>query len=267
MDAAGHTGHSRPRPTRRPHRHDSALSDLFRDLRRRPERPAPRDRHRVGVGRHGTDHGQLTIDPAMEFLVTMTTHVPTGTSDAAVEEVRTREAPHSRELAAQGHLLRLWRPPVAPGERRPTPLFAAADPAALETVLRSMPLRVWRTDEAVPLSPHPNDPGRQITGGTPRPEGNEFFTTITISIPALTPGDLVDEVEAREAESARDLADRGRLLRLWGLPGEHRTLGLWRAGNAEEMGTIVESLPLRPWAQVETVALAPHPSDPGQTHP
>src|SRR3984957_16659192 len=211
MDAAGHTGHSRPRPTRRPHRHDSALSDLFRDLRRRPERPAPRNRHRVGVGRHGTDHGQLTIDPAMEFLVTMTTHVPSGTSDAAVEEVRTREAAHSQGLAAQGHLLRLWRPPLAPGEWRTIGLFEADDRTALETVLLSMPLRVWRTDEAVPLSPHDNDPGHQIPLGTFRPERTEFFITLTISIPAGTPRDLVDVVDAREADRTRELADQGRL--------------------------------------------------------
>jgi muconolactone delta-isomerase len=150
----------------------------------------------------------------MEFLVTMTTHVPAGTSDAAVEEVRTREAAHSQELAAQGHLLRLWRPPLAPGEWRTIGLFNADDRAALETVLRSMPLRIWRADEAIPLSPHPNDPGRQTAGSTPRPDGNEFFTTIAISIPARTPSDLVDEVDAREADLARDLAERGRLLRL-----------------------------------------------------
>ena len=51
----------------------------------------------------------------MEYLVTMTTHVPDRTSDAAVQEIRTREAAHSRELAAQGHLLRLWRPPLQSG--------------------------------------------------------------------------------------------------------------------------------------------------------
>jgi muconolactone delta-isomerase len=203
----------------------------------------------------------------MEFLVTMTTHVPAGTSDAAVEEVRTREAARSQELAAQGHLLRLWRPPLAPGEWRTIGLFEADDRTALEAVLLSMPLRVWRTDEAVPLSPHPNDPGRQVPQSTSGPEGNEFFTTLTISIPERTPSDLVEEVDAREADQARELAEQGRLLRLWRLPGEHRTLGLWRAGNAEEMGTIVASLPLRPWTQVETVQLAPHPSDPGRTHP
>jgi muconolactone delta-isomerase len=201
----------------------------------------------------------------MEFLVTMTTHVPAGTPDAAVEEVRTREAAHSKELAAQGHLLRLWRPPLAPGEWRTLGLFVADDQTSLDTVLLSMPLHVWRTDEAVPLSPHPNDPGPQVPEGASRAEGIEFFTTFTISIPARTPSNLVDEVDAREADRAHELADQGRLVRLWELPGEHRTLGLWRAASAEEMSTIAASLPLRPWAQVETVQLDPHPNDPRQT--
>ena len=94
----------------------------------------------------------------MEYLVTMTTHVPTGTSEQAVDDVRTREAERSRELAAAGRLLRLWRPPLQPGEWRTLGLFAADDSAQLEAALASMPLRVWRTDEVTPLSPHPNDP-------------------------------------------------------------------------------------------------------------
>ncbi|MGC0316482.1 muconolactone Delta-isomerase family protein [Kitasatospora acidiphila] len=94
----------------------------------------------------------------MEYLVTMTTRVPDGTSEQAVEEIRAREAARARELAAQGHLLRLWRPPLQPGEWRTLGLFAADDSGQLEDVLASMPLRVWRTDEVTPLSPHPNDP-------------------------------------------------------------------------------------------------------------
>jgi len=35
----------------------------------------------------------------MEYLVTMTTHVPDGTADQAVADVRAREAARSRELA------------------------------------------------------------------------------------------------------------------------------------------------------------------------
>jgi muconolactone D-isomerase len=94
----------------------------------------------------------------MEFLVTMTTEVPEATAETEVEDVRTREAARSRELAAEGHLLRLWRPPLKPGEWRTIGLFAADDHAQLEEVLASMPLHVWRTDQVTPLSPHPNDP-------------------------------------------------------------------------------------------------------------
>jgi muconolactone delta-isomerase len=39
----------------------------------------------------------------------------------------------------------------------------------LEEVLASMPLRVWRTEEVTPLSPHPNDPARQA--GSPGSAG------------------------------------------------------------------------------------------------
>ena len=159
----------------------------------------------------------------MEYLVTMTTHVPDGTPDQAVDDIRAREAARSRELAAAGHLVRLWRPPLRPGEWRSLGLFAAADAGQLEEVLASMPLRVWRSDEVTPLAPHPNDPGPPPAGSASGPEGTEFFTTFTVSIPTGTPSDLVEEVDAREADRARELADRSRLLRLWGLPGEHRT--------------------------------------------
>ena len=103
----------------------------------------------------------------MEYLVTMTTLVPHGTTDQTVEEVRSREAARSRELAAQGHLLRLWRPPLRPGEWRTLGLFSAADAVELEDVLASMPLRVWRSDQVGPgPSVHPNDP--PVAGrGTP----------------------------------------------------------------------------------------------------
>lgn len=198
----------------------------------------------------------------MEFLVTMTTHVPDGTPDAAVEDIRAREAAHSLELASEGHLLRLWRPPVQPGEWRTLGLFSAADRADLESVLVSMPLRVWRTDEVAELSPHPNDPGRQ-TEKRASAGGSEFLTTFTITVPPGTPTAVADATRAEEADRARELAAQGKLERLWTLSGEGRTLGLWRAGAAEEMEAILDSLPLREWSDVETTKLAPHPSDPG----
>src|SRR5260370_33864311 len=95
----------------------------------------------------------------MEFLVDMVTMVPDGTTAAEVEAIRIREAARSRELAAQGHLLRLWRPPLDAGEWRTWGLFQAADATELERVLSSMPLRVWRHDTVTPLTAHPSGPG------------------------------------------------------------------------------------------------------------
>ena len=45
----------------------------------------------------------------MDFLVDMTTRVPRGTSPEALDDIRARESVRARELATEGHLLRLWR--------------------------------------------------------------------------------------------------------------------------------------------------------------
>ena len=193
----------------------------------------------------------------MEYLVTMTTHVPEGTPEQTVEDVRAREAARSRELAAQGHLLRLWRPPLRPGQWRTLGLFAAVGGAQLEEVLASMPLRVWRTDQVTPLSTHPNDPA--LPAGTSAPE---FLTTFTITVPESTPGQEVADIEAREAQRAKQLAGQGHLRRLWTLPGHGHALGLWQASGPAEMQAMLRSLPLDPWMTVQTTPLSPHPSDP-----
>ena len=156
----------------------------------------------------------------MEYLVTMTTHVPDGTPAQAVDEIRTREAARSRELAAQGHLLRLWRPPLQPGEWRTLGLFAAEDDGQLEEVLASMPLRVWRRDEVTPLSPHPNDPKNPALAAAKGVDGStEFLTTFTISVPPGTPRQAVEDTDAREAAARPGTGRTGTPAAAVGLPG------------------------------------------------
>ena len=204
----------------------------------------------------------------MEFLVTMTTHVPEGTPNGDVQDVRSREAAHSGQLAAQGSLLRLWRPPLQPGEWRSLGLFAADDSDSLEAVLASMPLRIWRRDEVTPLQPHPNDPGGPSgKPGAPAPETgrSEFLTTFTVAIPPDVTAETVDAFTQAEADRTRELAGEGYLKRLWTLPGQGRALGLWQAPDSVGLSTVLQSLPLSPWLSVETVPLSQHPSDPALT--
>jgi muconolactone delta-isomerase len=196
----------------------------------------------------------------VEYLVTMTTHVPDGTPEQEVADVRAREAAHSAELIAQGNLLRLWRPPLEPGEWRTLGLFAAADEDQLEHVLAGMPLRIWRSDQVAPLSPHPNDP--DIAGSADAPE---FLISMTITVPAGTPDPVVEQTNKREADRADELARQGHLLRLWAQPagpGQAQTLGLWSAATTAQMQEIVTALPLHDWMAEQTTLLSPHPSDP-----
>lgn len=196
----------------------------------------------------------------MEYFVDMTTHVPAGTPDETVDDIRARESARARELAADGRLLRLWRPPLAPGEWRTFGLFTAGNDRELDETLSSMPLHVWRTDVVTPLSPHPNDP-HNPRGAEPA----EFLTMLTITVPDGTPDQAVDDRKAREAIRAGQLAEEGRLVRLWtppNQPGQWRTLGVWSAGDSAGLTATLESLPLYAWMSIETTPLSPHPNDP-----
>jgi muconolactone delta-isomerase len=199
----------------------------------------------------------------MEYLVTMTTLVPEGTPEEQVQEIRGREAARARDLAAQGYLLRLWRPPLEPGEWRTLGLFAAADEVELEDVLASMPLRVWRSDQVAPLSAHPNDPpvAREA-------HATEFLTMFEVVFPESASEQEVADIKAREADRTRELAEQGNLLRLWMLPptpGTWRALGLWQATSENELQTMVNSLPMDKWMTTETTPLTEHPSDPASS--
>jgi muconolactone delta-isomerase len=196
----------------------------------------------------------------MEFLVTMTTRVPDGTPEMDVEEIRSREAANSRKLAIEGHMLRLWRPPLGPEEWRSIGLFAADDADELEAILAGMPLRIWRTDEVTPLGVHPNDPPVRRSSRAP-----EFLVHFHTVVPAGTPDQAVKDRFAQEAERAHELAGEGHLQRLWALPaepGEWRSVSLWQARDAADMQAVLKSLPLDRWMDVETTPLTQHPNDP-----
>jgi muconolactone delta-isomerase len=196
----------------------------------------------------------------VEFLVTMTTDVPAGTPEETIDAVEGREVTRSRELAASGNLRRLWRPSLTPGEWRTIGLFAADDADELESLLASMPLRVWRTDEVAPLTPHPSDPALPGTG-----TGQEFLITMTVAVPEGTSTGVVDDTMKREAERARELVRHGHLQRLWAMPtmtSDRRALGLWNASDAAEMNSLMESPPLYAWMTLAITPVTAHPSDP-----
>jgi muconolactone D-isomerase len=90
----------------------------------------------------------------------------------------------------------------------------------------------------------------------------EFLITIEITEP---PADGRTELVNSEAARARELAAQGHLVKLWRIQGRWANAGIWSAQDAEELRSVLDSLPMRPWMTVTVNALEPHPNDPGRT--
>jgi muconolactone D-isomerase len=94
----------------------------------------------------------------MDFLVEFEINVPEGTPESEVTAREEAESAAAAKLVAQGHLVRLWKRQVAPGESRPIGLYRAESEADMDRLLRALPLYEWMNVTVTPLEPHPNDP-------------------------------------------------------------------------------------------------------------
>jgi muconolactone delta-isomerase len=95
----------------------------------------------------------------MEFLVEFEVTVPKGTPEREANERDAAESAAAAGLARQGHLVRLWRAPVARGKTGAVGVYRADGRAELDALLNALPLSDWMRVTVTPLAPHPNDPG------------------------------------------------------------------------------------------------------------
>ena len=94
----------------------------------------------------------------MEFLVEFEVEVPAGTTEAEVEQHQRAESAAAAKLAEDGHLVRLWRRPLAGDGTTAIGLYRAFSQAQLEDLLAGLPLADWLRVTVTPLESHPNDP-------------------------------------------------------------------------------------------------------------
>jgi muconolactone delta-isomerase len=97
----------------------------------------------------------------MDFLVEFEINVPEGTPETEVTAREDAESAAAAMLVEQGHLIRLWKRCVAPGESRSIGLYRAESEGELDGLLRALPLYEWMRVSVTPLEPHPNDPAAQ----------------------------------------------------------------------------------------------------------
>ena len=102
----------------------------------------------------------------MEFLVEFEVNVPGGAPASEVEARTTAEASAAASIVDRRHLVRLWKPPAAPGETKALGLYRADSQAQLADLLGALPLYDWMQITVTPLEPHPNDPAPEETLST-----------------------------------------------------------------------------------------------------
>jgi muconolactone delta-isomerase len=125
-------------------------SDEVKELVAHPNDPAPA----------ASSPPPASGETATEYFVTFTPAVPDGTPAQDLKEAAAGEAVRARELADQGHMIRLWILPAEHGVSSNLGLYRADGGAEMQAILESLPLYRYRylTTQTTPLTPHPSDP-------------------------------------------------------------------------------------------------------------
>ena len=97
-------------------------------------------------------------EDSMEFLVEFELEIPPGTPRAEVEQRQRAESAAAAKLAEDGHLVRLWRRPLAGDGTTAIGLYRADSEAELADLLGTLPLADWLRVAVTPLEAHANDP-------------------------------------------------------------------------------------------------------------
>lgn len=94
----------------------------------------------------------------MEYLVEFEVNIPDESPAAEVQRREAAEAAAAADLVSRGHLVRVWKRPVAAGRTTVLGLYRAGSRTQLDGLLRALPLYDWMHITVTALQPHPNDP-------------------------------------------------------------------------------------------------------------
>lgn len=93
----------------------------------------------------------------MEFLVTTELNLPPGVDPAERDRLFGEERQRGIEMYREGKIKRIWRLPGLPWKT--VSIREAADPAALQRDLETLPVFLWLKVEVVALAQHPIEDG------------------------------------------------------------------------------------------------------------
>ncbi len=87
-----------------------------------------------------------------------------------------------------------------------------------------------------------------------------FHVRMDVRLPATMPEDQAAALKKTEKEIAQALQDSGKWRHLWRIAGQYANISVFDVESVEELHTLISTLPLFPYMEIQILPLCRHPS-------
>lgn len=87
-----------------------------------------------------------------------------------------------------------------------------------------------------------------------------FHVRMNVNLPLDMPAEQAAQLKLTEKELAQRLQTEGKWRHLWRIAGQYANISVFDVGSIDELHTLLTSLPLFPYMQIEVMPLCRHPS-------
>ena len=87
-----------------------------------------------------------------------------------------------------------------------------------------------------------------------------YLVRMQVNMPPDMPKDQADKIKLEEKLYAQQLQREGKWPHLWRVVGRYANVSVFDAKDNDELHTLLSSLPMYPYMDIEVTPLAKHPS-------
>jgi muconolactone D-isomerase len=87
-----------------------------------------------------------------------------------------------------------------------------------------------------------------------------FHVRMDVNLPPAMPADQSSALKKEEKAIAEGLQASGKWRHLWRIAGQYANVSVFDVDSVEELHTLLSTLPLFPYMQIEVMPLCRHPS-------
>jgi muconolactone D-isomerase len=87
-----------------------------------------------------------------------------------------------------------------------------------------------------------------------------FHVRMNVNLPQAMPLEEAARLKQDEKDLAQQLQREGKWRHLWRIAGQYANVSIFDVASVDELHTLLTSLPLFPYMQIEVMPLCRHPS-------